>query len=429
MSGRPTAIALCMALENRETGYIELLRGNRNFRHLYLARLVSLFGDWFNLLAALALLRAIGAESAGAFGGVLILKMLPSALLAPVAGVVADRVSRRTLMIVADVLRAGIVACMLTVLWVPEPMLVYALLACQSAVSVFFEPARSAMLPDIVRPSELTAANALGAATWSTMLALGSAIGGLFTAALGWHAALVVDVGSYLLSAVLLVGIHEPDWKRSTSNGLLSGFSTMVDGVRYMQRHATVWTMALAKCGWTFGAGATTLLLTLLGERVFVEALDQGLLAVTVLYVARGIGTGSGPILARWISGGHPPTMERLIGLSYLVGSVFYLGVSAAPSLWSAAAMVVLAHIGGATCWVFSTIRLQQLVPSHFRGRVFAAEYAAFTLSSVLVITLYSALADHMGLAPRTLLAAVGLTLLVPAMAWAARGWWLARQQ
>ena len=146
-----------MTSEVQHVGYVELLTENRNFRRLYLARLVSLFGDWFNLLAALALLRAIGAESAGAFGGVLILKMLPSALLAPVAGVLADRFSRRALMMGADLLRAVIVAGMLSALWFPDPRLVYVLLGLQAAVSVFFEPARSAILPDIVRPEELTA--------------------------------------------------------------------------------------------------------------------------------------------------------------------------------------------------------------------------------------------------------------------------------
>ena len=414
-----------MASPADQVGYRALLLGNRNFRRLYLARLVSLFGDWFNLLAALALLRAIGAESAGAFGGVLILKMLPSALLAPVAGVVADRMSRKALMLGADVLRAAIVAGMLTALWYPEPLLVYVLLGLQAAVSVFFEPARSALLPDLVRPEELTAANALGAATWSTMLALGSAVGGLFTATLGWHAALLVDVGSYLLSAVFLLGVAEPAWERAAAGGLLSGFANLAEGARYMARQGRVWTLALVKSGWTLGAGAATLLLTLLGEQDFAGALGQGILAVTVLYVARGVGTGSGPFLARWLSGSHPPTMERFIGWSYVVGAVFYLGVSAAPSLWVAAGFVVLAHLGGATCWVFSTIRLQQLVPSSLRGRVFAAEHAGFTLASAGVVALYSALADEAGVPPRTLLSAMGVCLLVPAGAWWLRGRWL----
>ena len=414
-----------MTPDTPQVGYRALLTENRNFRRLYLARLVSLFGDWFNLLAALALLRAIGAESAGAFGGVLILKMLPSALLAPVAGVVADRFSRRALMLGADLLRAVIVAGMLLALWFPDPRLVYVLLGLQAAVSVFFEPARSAILPDIVRPEELTAANALGAATWSTMLALGSAVGGLFTATLGWHAALLVDVGSYLLSAVLLLGVHEPPWTRAAAGGLLSGFANLAEGVRYMAREGAVWTLALVKSGWVLGAGATTLLLTLMGEQVFPDVLGQGILAVTVLFVARGLGTGAGPFLARWLSRSHPPTMERLIGWSFLGGAVFYGAVSASPSLWVAAAMVVLAHLGGATCWVFSTIRLQQLVPSTLRGRVFAAEHAGFTLFSAGVVALYSALADQAGIPPRTLLFSSGVALLLPGLAWWLRGRWL----
>ena len=414
-----------MTSDVQQVGYLELLTENRNFRRLYLARLVSLFGDWFNLLAALALLRAIGAESAGAFGGVLILKMLPSALLAPVAGVLADRFSRRALMMGADLLRAVIVAGMLSALWFPDPRLIYVLLGLQAAVSVFFEPARSAILPDIVRPEELTAANALGAATWSTMLALGSAVGGLFTATLGWHAALVVDVGSYLLSALLLLGVREPPWTRAAAGGLWSGFANLAEGVRYMAREGAVWTMALVKSGWIVGAGATTLLLTLLGEQVFPEVLGQGLLAVTVLFVARGVGTGAGPFLARWVSASDPSTMERLIGWSFLCGALFYVAVSASPSLWLAAAMVVMAHLGGATCWVFSTIRLQQLVPSSLRGRVFAAEHAGFTLFSAGVVALYSALADQAGVPPKTLLFASGVALLVPAGAWWLRGRWL----
>ncbi|MFT4974301.1 MAG: hypothetical protein ACI8S6_000183 [Myxococcota bacterium] len=408
-----------------EVGYVALLRDNASFRRLFLSRLVSLFGDWFNLLAALALLRAIGAESAGAFGWVLILKMLPSALLAPVAGVVADRVSRRGLMIGADLVRAVIVAGMLLALWYPEPALIYALLGLQAAVSVFFEPARSALLPDIVSPEELTAANALGAATWSAMLALGSAAGGLFTATLGWQAALVVDVGSYLLSAVLLLGLVEPDWERSKARGLLSGFRDLAEGIRYMAGRGAVWTLALVKSGWMLGAGAATLLLTLLGEQVFSGAVGEGILAVTVLYMARGLGTGSGPILARWISSSDPPKMERLIGAGYITGGVFYLGVAVSPSLWVAAAMVTLAHLGGATCWVFSTIRLQQLVPSRLRGRVFAAEQAPLTLASAGVVAIYSGLSDRAGLPPRTLLAAMALSMSVPALAWTLRGRWL----
>ena len=82
----------------KEVGYVELLSTNRDFRGVYFARLISLFGDWFNLLAVLALLRSIGYESASSFGGVFIAKSLSTLLLLPYAGVFVDRFSRKKVM-------------------------------------------------------------------------------------------------------------------------------------------------------------------------------------------------------------------------------------------------------------------------------------------------------------------------------------------
>ena len=83
-------------------GYLSVLRDHRDFRYLYLARTVSLLGDWFNLLAVLALTREIHGASAQVVGWVLILKLLPIFLLGPIAGVVADRFSRKRIMIASD---------------------------------------------------------------------------------------------------------------------------------------------------------------------------------------------------------------------------------------------------------------------------------------------------------------------------------------
>ncbi|MEC8276092.1 MAG: MFS transporter, partial [Myxococcota bacterium] len=102
-----------------EVGYVELLRGNIQFRNLYIARLVSLLGDWFNLIAILALLRSIGADSASAFGGALIVKALPSVVVTPWAGDLADRFSRKGIMLMSDVLRAFVVFGLFIVLWFP----------------------------------------------------------------------------------------------------------------------------------------------------------------------------------------------------------------------------------------------------------------------------------------------------------------------
>ena len=91
-------------------GYWELLSKNRHYRHVYLARLVSLFGDWFALLAILALLRSIGAGSAADFAFVLILKNIPALIASPWAGYFADRFSRIRVMVATDLIRAVLVS-------------------------------------------------------------------------------------------------------------------------------------------------------------------------------------------------------------------------------------------------------------------------------------------------------------------------------
>ena len=199
----------------RESSYGELWRGNANFRKLFMAQAVSLFGDWFNLFALLALLRAVGHESATSFALILVLKSLPVMVVTPIAGVVADRFSRRSILLICDLVRAGLVLSVLLVWWWPSTLFVYTVVAAQTMVSAFFIPARTALLPDLVTAEELTAANAMGAALWSTMMAFGSAFGGLITAWLGWEWAIAIDVVTYLVSGLFVLGIYEPEWERA----------------------------------------------------------------------------------------------------------------------------------------------------------------------------------------------------------------------
>lgn len=397
-------------------GYIELLKRNTQFRNLYFARLISLLGDWFNLIALLALLRAIGAETAMAFGTALIVKSLPTALVSPWAGDVADRFSRKRVMVIADLLRALAVSGLFLVVFFPSPILIYSLIILQAAIAGFFEPARTALLPEIVRPEELTAANALGAATWSAMLTLGMAAGGLFTAYFGWKAALVVDIGTYLLSAVFVLQITEPQMALNAKNKGLKAYN---DGLKYLLGNFEVWSMAAVKMGWNF-VGAVTLMITVLGETKFAIG-EKAILGVSFLYVMRGFGTGVGPIISRALSQSKPRRMEFLIGFSFVWAAAWYNLIPYMSHIIGVGICIFFAHLGGATAWVFSTIRLQQLTPSAFRGRVFATEQAAFLLFFVACNLVYGNGVDAGYFEAGNALAIMGTTLLIPAALWAVR--------
>ncbi|MFT7518022.1 MAG: MFS family permease [Kiritimatiellia bacterium] len=384
------------------------------------------------------MLRSFGDDSALSFAIVIVVKTLP-AVIAPLSGVLADRLPRVRLMVTADLLRAVVVLMMVALAFYPSVPVLYGLVVVQTMLSTIFDPARTAMLPDVVAAEDLGVANALDAASWSTMLAIGAAMGGLLTGWLGWQATLLVDAASYLISAGLLVGIAEPlrTLPARKMVGLMDylGINDMMDGARFMAQRPRLWTLALVKPMWQL-AGARTLLLTLLAETVFAVA-GWPMFAVTVLYVSRGLGTGLGPILARRLAGHSKVAMERAIGWGMLTAAIFYAGVGLAPNLWSAAVFVVLAHLGGATIWVFSTIRLQQLTPTEVRGRVFAVEHAAFTLVMAGANGVFGTIGDALptwlslswdvpdavGLSARVLNVALGVLTLLPWIFWVMRGW------
>ena len=89
--------------EKRQSVYWQLIRGNRAFRHLWAGQIISLTGDWFNLIASASLI-AVLTQSGTAVGGLFVVRMLAPFLVSPIAGVVADRYNRRAIVITTDVL-------------------------------------------------------------------------------------------------------------------------------------------------------------------------------------------------------------------------------------------------------------------------------------------------------------------------------------
>src|SRR5664279_5946157 len=158
------------------SNYVRLIRGNANFRRLWIAQIVSENGDWFYTLAIYSLLLDLTGK-ASSIALALVLQVLPHTLLGPLSGVVNDRFSRRKIMIATDLLRMVIVACMLLVRSQGSVWVIYPLLFLETVMVAFFEPARSAVIPNIVAESEVIVANTLSSGTWAFDLAIGSVLG------------------------------------------------------------------------------------------------------------------------------------------------------------------------------------------------------------------------------------------------------------
>jgi MFS family permease len=399
--------------------YTSLLRTNRNFRLLFIGQMISQLGDWFNNVAVFALLLDL-TGSATAVAWMLIVQFLPIAIVGPMAGVVVDRVNRRRVMIAADVVRGVLILGLLLVRRADQIWIAYVVMALTVSASAFFEPARTATIPNITAADQLLAGNALSSALWSAMLAIGASIGGLVTALAGRDAAFVVNALSFFASAVFIAqtryDARPRPGPRPQGLAALTGWSDFVEGFRYLRRHSHVAALMFVKFGWGI-AGGVLLLLTIFGQRVFPVA-GSTAAGIGVLYGARGIGAGLGPITLRWLLGQTPAALRRTLGPAYFIVGGFYIALAFAPTLPLAALAVLCAHFGGSILWVFSTVLLQLEVPDRFRGRVFAAELALVTLSSSVSSYWTAYQLDRAGWSPRTLSFALGAMFMVPGAVW-----------
>jgi MFS family permease len=400
------------------TGYLSLLRRNRNFRLLYIGQTISQLGDWFNTVAVYALLLDL-TGSARAVALMLITQMLPIGIVGPLAGVIVDRMNRRRIMVAADIIRGFLILGLLLVRRADQIWLAYVVTALAVSAQAFFEPARTATIPNVTSDQELLPANALSSATWSAMLAIGASVGGVVTAVFGRDVAFIVNSASFFVSAMFIAATRydaTPATRpRLTSLMALTGIPDLIDGFRYVRRNAHVAALMLVKAGWGL-AGGILLLLTIFGQRVFPVG-NSTAAGIGVLYGARGVGAALGPIMLRWILGQHPSTLRRTIGPAYFMIGVFYLALSVAPVLALASVCVLFAHFGGSILWVFSTVLLQLEVPDQFRGRVFAAELALVTLTSSLSSYLTGHFLDA-GASPRAVSSALGAMFFVPGIIW-----------
>ncbi len=397
--------------------YLYLLRHNPNYRRFWLSGIISQAGDWFNYIGIFVLLTRL-TGSGEAISWFLIAKFIPTTILGPAAGVVADRFNRKIILICCDLSRVLVVLGYLLVREADQVYLIFILALVQESLWSFWHPARQAVLPDICSREELSTANGLSGASWSVMLALGAAAGGFVSAVFGWQTAVLVDSFSFVVSASIMMTVAvsavAKRKKMPFSLARMIGLHDLMEGIRYVGKHGEVAALLMVKSGWAM-SGGILVLLTVFGEQVFSDGGRGGMSGV--LYSMRGLGAAVGPILAWRLFGDGLQPMRRAIGVAFFISSLAYLFFSQAPDIVLAGLCVFVGHIGGSIQWVFSTTLLHRLVDPRFRGRVFAAEMALLTLVLSLSTWLTGVALDH-GVDPRTIVVRLAVLFLLPGSGW-----------
>ena len=405
--------------------YARLLGGNRNFRRLWSAQVVSEIGDWFYTLAIYNLLLQLTGR-AGSVALALVLQVLPQTVIGPTAGVVNDRLRRKRVMIASDIGRTLIVLCMLLIRSKAMVWLVYPLLTAETLLAAFFEPARNAVIPNIVEREDVVLANTLSSSTWSVNLMIGATLGGVVAALLGRDAVFLLNALSFVVSAALIWGMrfaepHAEGGRRFEARELVD-FSPILAGIRYVRAHVRLRSTIFAKFGILI-IGPGWVLFTVMGQKEFAVrwhgmAPERGaFLGMSLLLGARGLGALLGPLLAAPWAGHWKHRLEVAIFWGYLAAAAGYTLLGVSGHLWQACLCVMLAHSGGSIVWVFSTTLLHLQSDDKFRGRVFAADLGLCMFTIAAGAYLAGRFVDW-GFAARNVASVAGMLMLIPAALW-----------
>jgi MFS family permease len=389
------------------SNYFSFLRLRPEFRSLWLAQVISLTGDWFNTIASV----------------IIVNRALPPFLLGPVAGVVADRFDRRKVLILSDVLRAGIVLGFLLVDRPERLWLLYVLTVLQFSVSAFFEPARAALVPALVEIDELLTANTLSSITWSAMLTLGGAIGGLTASLFGVRVSLIVDAASFLASAMLVLSIPG-QFHAEAVHALESGWQNFIDGMNYVRKNFDVGLVTLVKA--MGQVGSFDIISALYAARVFRQG-QEGATTLGLMFTAFGVGSVMGPLISNRLGDSTQVWLRRAILGGFACMPLAWLIVGTAPALPVVLAGCVLRGAGGSVNWTYSDVLLQMTVPNYLLGRVFAFDIAIFTLAVSISLWLTGFVTDEFHLNPRTIVLLLAMGSVAPLAIWGAVLRWQSR--
>lgn len=437
--------------------YRRLLAGNADFRRLWTGQVVSEIGDWLNNIAVLAL--AIHLAGAGRVGLAIavyaIARHLPLFLFGPVAGVVVDRVNRRHVMIAADLLRASLALGFLLANRFSSLAAIYIVGASLFSVSAFFNAAKRASIPNLVGDTEeLLNANSLSASTTAATIAIGSALGGIASTALGRDAVFVLNALTFLASAEMIRRIKKPVSRRqmtveadlatkaagATSRfdgshaarlpsesqhapnafGLLSSAiyvlrraaSDFREGLRYVRRDGVLTAVFIVAGGWGLGNGAARALYSIFGAQLGEQAVkswgagfrtiverptDFG---ISALFVAMGVGGVLGAPLARRFNQGTTRGLGARMGRSLTFDGCGLALFSFMPGLLGAALVLVAREMNFAIWWTAQQTLVMKRTEDAFAGRVFASFETLTTLTMVGSILVCGEVADYVGIRP-----------------------------
>lgn len=419
---RPQRPALARRLLTglRSHPYVRLAL-NGGFSALWAGQLISLFGDRIHQVALVFLVLGL-TDSPAAVGLVFVAATLPNLLLGPVAGTFVDRWEHKEVMIVADLLRAAVIV-LVPLAAVTNVALVFPLVFLVTAISVFFRPARTAIIPRIVRRDELMAANS---ATWvgeTIADIVGYPLAGIFVALLGAALPLAfwVDAGTYLVSAALLAIIRVAPLERAAAGEASPGFfAELRAGWQFLRRETVLLANTLQGVVGQLAAGMLLTVAPLYARDAIVGSSFEPTAIYGFLETGIGVGNLAGGFLLGLV--GARLAKGKLVIVGYAAAGLCTAALAFTGALAVALGLMVGIGVANMVYVIPSQTLFQERTPPELMGRVVGFRFALVFGAMTLAMGGAGLLVELVGLGPvlvvsgfMTFLAGVA-GLLVPAV-------------
>ncbi len=361
---------------------------------LWLAQLVSSFGDTLHYIALVILVYELTGQGA-AVAVLVAAEVVPILLLAPVAGVVIDRFSRKAVLIGADLGRAALVVTLVLPQGAWHAYLVAAGLA---AGNTFFNPTVQAVMPALTTENQRLAANAVSWSTGRLVQILASATAGGLIALIGTEAAFVVNAATFVLSALLLVRLalppHAGQLGSETTRGLARFLTDARAGPRYAVRDRLVSRLLLVQTLASLAVGATGALLVVLAEQHL--GLDPA--GFAWLIGAIGMGALIGPLIPNAFARDYRDA--RWLFTPYIIRGIGDVLIAILTPLPIALVILFIYGLNTSTGMVVFSATVQGAVPDAVRGRVFTLLDVVWNAMRLLSLAAGAVLVDLIGIQP-----------------------------
>jgi MFS family permease len=339
---------------------LSILSWALDFRLLFLATLGSGFGTY---LAAVALSVDVYDRTGSLtwVSALLLVEFLPIILIGLTLGPLVDRLSRRGLMVVSDVVRFGI---FLVLPFASGPLMVVILAAVAGVATGFFRPAVYAGLPNLVPDDQLPTANSLLQAVENIAWMVGPVVGGLLLAVSGPELAYWINALTFLVSAALLMRI--PATRLRSEQPLTKGhWRDLAEGYALVKRSRALLTVLVVWNVVLLGSGAFNVAEIALAK----DSLDSGDFGFGLLVGASGLGLTLGSLAASGVLDRFG--LRRTYAGSMALMAIGIAAAAVSPNVWVAGAFVVAALTGNGIAIVCNVLLVQRGAPDRLRGRAF----------------------------------------------------------